>query len=83
MTAPDWPHPDLLLRSRVTGYTGLEAGRGRIRQLHLEVETLARHGLLRRTQLALSGTAGGRTTWTVQAPASTTGEDHAPLASGQ
>ncbi|WP_280423702.1 hypothetical protein [Nocardia carnea] len=83
VTAPDWPHPDLRLRSRITGYAGLGAGRGRIRELRLEVETCARQGPLRRTELTLSGTAAGRTVWTVPERVPAAGEGGRPVASGQ
>ncbi|MGN2641522.1 hypothetical protein ACTD5D_36230 [Nocardia takedensis] len=57
-----WPDPALRLESRVTGYAGLGAGRGRLRSLCLDVDVRAKAGPARRGRIDLCPTAG-RVEW--------------------
>ncbi|MGU3438280.1 hypothetical protein ACNHUS_35375 [Actinomycetes bacterium M1A6_2h] len=58
-----WPGVDLTLTSRVTGYTGLGAGHGRIRGVQLDVDVAGR-GTPRRTEHLDLRSAGGTAVWT-------------------
>ncbi|MGW5384774.1 hypothetical protein [Nocardia sp. NPDC003963] len=66
-----WPAPDLRLEAKVSGYTGLGTGSGRIRSIGLDVEVRAETGVPRRGRLVARPLAG-RVEWT--APDSATAD---------
>ncbi|MGV9634897.1 hypothetical protein ACWDO0_12000 [Nocardia rhamnosiphila] len=76
VTGGSWPAPDLNLEAKVSGYTGLGTGSGRIRSISLDVEVRAKDGVPHRGRLAARPLAG-RVEWI--APAGTeAGEGRAP-----
>lgn len=66
VTGGSWPVPDLSLKTRVTGYSGLGAGSGRIRSIGLDIEVRAEAGAPRRSRL-IARSRGGRVEWTASA----------------
>lgn len=57
-----WTNPSLRLDTRVTGYRGLDAGRGRLRSVCLDVRVSAKAGPTRQGRIDLCAKAG-RTEW--------------------
>ncbi|MGW9567010.1 hypothetical protein [Prescottella equi] len=66
-----WPSTDLQLDARVTRYRGLDAGRGRITGIDLDIRATVRGQQARHRTVTLTG-RGGRVDWTPAAPSATT-----------
>ncbi|WP_328388172.1 hypothetical protein [Nocardia sp. NBC_00416] len=64
VTGGSWPAPDLSLEAKVSGYTGLGTGSGRIRSIDLDVEVRAKTGVPHRGRLA-ARPLDGRVEWTI------------------
>ncbi|MFQ6330983.1 hypothetical protein ACLMAL_33295 [Nocardia sp. CWNU-33] len=62
VTNGGWANPSLRLDTRVAGYAGLGAGRGRLRSVCLEVDVRSKAGPPRRGRIALRPRAG-RVEW--------------------
>ncbi|WP_058854745.1 hypothetical protein [Nocardia jinanensis] len=62
VTGGSWPAPDLSLEAKVSGYTGLGAGSGRIRSIGLDIEVRAESGVPQRGRL-VARPLGGRVEW--------------------
>ncbi|MEV0299111.1 hypothetical protein [Nocardia sp. NPDC050710] len=71
ITDPGWARPHLELHTRVAGYTGLGPGRGRLREIHLDIEIRGRALRPRIHHLVLAGGPGDRATWTHRTTAAT------------
>ncbi|WP_327149737.1 hypothetical protein [Nocardia sp. NBC_01329] len=76
VTGGSWPAPDLSLEAKVSGYTGLGTGSGRIRSIALDVEVRAESGIPQRGRL-VARPLSGRVEWTVPGDAAT-GDGNAP-----
>lgn len=76
VTGGSWPAPDLSLEAKVSGYTGLGTGSGRIRSIALDIAVRAGSGMTQRGRL-VARPRGGRVEWTApDNPA--TGDENAP-----
>ncbi|MGW1743636.1 hypothetical protein ACWCPQ_33115 [Nocardia sp. NPDC001965] len=76
VTGGSWPAPDLNVEAKVSGYTGLGTGSGRIRSIALDVAVRTGTGMPQRGRL-VARPLGGRVEWTVPDNAAT-GDGNAP-----
>lgn len=78
VTQGQWDGPDLRIESRVAGYSGLTAGRGRVTSVQLDVAALGK-GFQRRTGRMEIREDAGVSVWRSIAPTVDAAHEPAPL----
>jgi hypothetical protein len=78
VTQGQWDGPDLRIESRVAGYSGLTAGRGRVTSVQLDVAALGK-GFQRRTGRMEIREEAGVSVWRAIAPTVDAAHEPAPL----
>ncbi|WP_410176528.1 hypothetical protein [Rhodococcus qingshengii] len=78
VTQGQWDGPDLRIESRVAGYSGLTAGRGRVTSVQLDVAALGK-GFQRRTGRMEIREEAGVSVWRAIAPTVDSAHEPAPL----
>ncbi|WP_063825013.1 hypothetical protein [Nocardia pseudovaccinii] len=61
VTSDGWARPDIEIRSRIAGYTGLGRGHGLVKDVHLDVRVTGRAARTRTARLVLTGAGIDRT----------------------